>query len=170
MKSRGGLGREVRFPLSPLPLPRFYFFALLFTSHPSPLSERLGQAILKICQGIKFPCICVKFYFKLFHISNSCSCNRCKPLIARLTWINDLAIAYVLSNLYATFARERVHSGSLSWFYICLHDTTTKCQGGASHPGVNSCRLLYRYRVNAKRPHVSVSNRSAGRLEWVAHA
>ena len=25
MKSRGGLGREVRFPLSPLSLPRFYF-------------------------------------------------------------------------------------------------------------------------------------------------
>ena len=30
MKSRGGLGREVReLPLSPLPLPRFYFFVLL---------------------------------------------------------------------------------------------------------------------------------------------
>ena len=29
----------------PLPLPRFYFFALLFTSHCSPLSERLQQAI-----------------------------------------------------------------------------------------------------------------------------
>ena len=43
MKSRGGLGREV--PLSPLLLPRFYFFALLFTSHRSPLSERLEQAI-----------------------------------------------------------------------------------------------------------------------------
>ena len=36
MKSRGELGREV--------LPRFYFFALLFTSHRSPLSERLEQA------------------------------------------------------------------------------------------------------------------------------
>ena len=34
MKSRGG----------PLLLPRFYFFALLFTSHRSPLSERLEQA------------------------------------------------------------------------------------------------------------------------------
>ena len=34
MKSRGGLGREV--PLSPLLLPRFYFFALLFTLHRSP--------------------------------------------------------------------------------------------------------------------------------------
>ena len=46
MKSRGGLGREVRepFPLSPLPLPRFYFLAFLFTSHRSPLSERLEQA------------------------------------------------------------------------------------------------------------------------------
>ena len=44
MKSRGGLGREVREPLSPLLLPRFYFFALLFTSHRSPLSERLEQA------------------------------------------------------------------------------------------------------------------------------
>ena len=39
MKSRGGLGREV------LLLPRFYFFALLFTSHRSPLSERLEQAM-----------------------------------------------------------------------------------------------------------------------------
>ena len=34
------------FPLSPLPLPRFYFFALLFTLHRSPLSERLEQARL----------------------------------------------------------------------------------------------------------------------------
>ena len=32
------------FPLSPLPLPHFYFFGLLFTSHLSPLSERLEQA------------------------------------------------------------------------------------------------------------------------------
>ena len=44
MKSRGGLGSEVREPLSPLLLPRFYFFALLFTSHRSSLSERLEQA------------------------------------------------------------------------------------------------------------------------------
>ena len=32
------------FPLSPLHLPRFYFCALLSTSHRSPLSERLEQA------------------------------------------------------------------------------------------------------------------------------
>ena len=41
MKRRGGLGREVR---EPLLLRRFYFFALFFTSHRSPLSERLEQA------------------------------------------------------------------------------------------------------------------------------
>ena len=37
MKSRGGLE-------TPLLLPRVYFFALLFTSHRSPPSERLEQA------------------------------------------------------------------------------------------------------------------------------
>ena len=37
----------------------------------------------------------------------------------------------------------RVHSGSLSWLYICLHDTITKCHAGTSHPGVSSPRLLY---------------------------
>ena len=38
MKSRGG-------PYFLYYLPRFYFFALLFTSHRSPLSERLEQAV-----------------------------------------------------------------------------------------------------------------------------
>ena len=77
----------------------------------------------------------------------------------------------------ATFAPEWVHSNSLSWLYICLHDTTTKCHASASSP-----RLLYRGEnftpvrnlatvyVNAKRAHVSVWSRSAGRLERVAHA
>ena len=39
------------FPLSPLLLPSFYFFALLFTSQRSPLSERLEQA--KIAEGAR---------------------------------------------------------------------------------------------------------------------
>ena len=43
-----------------------------------------------------------------------------------------------------TFAPERVHSGSLSRLYICLHDTTTKCYAGASHPGVSSPRFSHR--------------------------
>ena len=44
----------------------------------------------------------------------------------------------------ATFAPEQVHSSSLSWLYICLHDTTTKCHAGASHPGVSAPRFFYR--------------------------
>ena len=82
----------------------------------------------------------------------------------------------------ATFAPEWVHSCSLSWLYICLNDTTTKCHAGTSRPVVSSPRLFtgarislryeisQRYHVNAKRPPISVWNRSAGRLERVAHA
>ena len=62
MKSRGGLGREVREPLSPLLLPRFYFSGLLFTSHRSPLSERLEQAM------------------------NQCSCITFKSTLKKLNW------------------------------------------------------------------------------------
>ena len=44
----------------------------------------------------------------------------------------------------ATFAPGRVYSGSLSWLCNCLHDTTTKCHAGASHPSASSPRFLYR--------------------------
>ena len=44
-RSDGGKRCEVKEAI-PLPLPRFYFFALLFTSHRSALSERLEQAKL----------------------------------------------------------------------------------------------------------------------------
>ena len=44
----------------------------------------------------------------------------------------------------ATFAPERVHSGSLSWLYIFLHDTNTKCYAGTSHPSVSSPLFSYR--------------------------
>ena len=42
-RSDGGERCEVKEAI-PLPLPRFYFFVLLFTSHRSALSERLEQA------------------------------------------------------------------------------------------------------------------------------
>ena len=45
------------FPLSPLLLPGFYFFRLLFTSHRSPLSERLEQAMYKSeCERCRHVC------------------------------------------------------------------------------------------------------------------
>ena len=54
-----------------------------------------------------------------------------------------ITLGSVIHDTGATFARERVHFGSLSWVYICLHDTTTKCHAGTSHPGVSSPRFLY---------------------------
>ena len=82
----------------------------------------------------------------------------------------------------ATFASERVLSGSLSWLYIWLHDTTTNVMPVRVTPAwvhPRSCtreRISLRYEisqlyhVNSKRPPVSVSNRSASRLERVAYA
>ena len=60
MKSRGGLGREVR---EPLLLPRFYFFALPFTLHRSPLSERLEQAnkVLVLTEFCDFKMAAIKW-------------------------------------------------------------------------------------------------------------
>ena len=84
----------------------------------------------------------------------------------------------------ATFAPERVHYCSLSWLYICLHDTTTKYNVMPArvtpawvHPGCCTgarislrYEISQRYHVKAKRPHVSVWNGSVGRLEREAHA
>ena len=63
----------------------------------------------------------------------------------------------------ATFAPRRVHSGSLSWLYICLH-TTTKCHAGASRPGVSSLRLSHRGEISlrceiSQRCHVETTTR-----------
>ena len=59
MKSRGGLGREVRSvpaPLSPVPL---YFSSLSYTPDRSPLSERLEQAKAFPLSPLLLP----RFYF-----------------------------------------------------------------------------------------------------------
>ena len=63
---------------------------------------------------------------------------------AILSDLSKLSLRGCLHDTGATFDPQRVHSGSLSWLYTCLHDTTTKCHAGASHPGVNSPRFLYR--------------------------
>ena len=47
-EKKRGTGERVA-GTSPLLLPRFYFFALLFTSQRSPLSERLEQAMNYSC-------------------------------------------------------------------------------------------------------------------------
>ena len=60
--------------------------------------------------------------------------------------LSGLHVRGCLHDTVTTFAPTfaQVHSISLSWLYSCLHDTTTKCHAGASHPGVSSPRFLYR--------------------------
>ena len=60
------------------------------------------------------------------------------PLFYSLHLLPVVALRGRLQDTVATFAPERVHSGFLSWLYICLHDTTTKCHAGASHPDLSS--------------------------------
>ena len=84
-----------------------------------------------------------------------------------------------LQDTGATFEPARVHSDSLSWLYICLHYTATKCHADASHTGVSSSRLLYwNENFTPVRNFVTVSCkretttrfRSASGLERLAHA
>ena len=60
----------------------------------------------------------------------------------------DLFTLVVQGGVYMTpgplSSPEQVHSGSLSWLYICLHDTTKKCYPVTSHPGVSSPRSSHR--------------------------
>ena len=52
-----------------------------------------------------------------------------------------------LHDMGATFIPARVHSGSLLWLCIRLHDTNTKCHAGASHTGASSPRFLCRSEI-----------------------
>ena len=53
--------------------------------------------------------------------------------------LSGLHVRGCLHDTVTTFAPTfaQVHSISLSWLYSCLHDTTTKCHAGVSHPGVS---------------------------------
>ena len=72
-------------------------------------------------------------YFSLFHYVEKFNLEMIKR-----DW-RGTPLRGCLHDTGATFAPERVHSGCLSWLYICLHDTTTKF-----HSGVSSPRFLYR--------------------------
>ena len=52
-----------------------------------------------------------------------------------------------LHDIGATFIPARVHSGSLLWLCIRLHDTNTKCHAGASHTGASSPWFLCRSEI-----------------------
>ena len=96
------------FPLSPLLLPRFYFFALLFTSHRSPLSQRLEQA--RICMDWeKTYCFCNVRKWKDFSKKkkNSSPYIKCASVTSLLygPWTN----LWLFSGLYCQRFSHYIH-------------------------------------------------------------
>ena len=98
----------------------------------------------------------------LTHTSNKTdTLNWSLPFYIPLGW---LFIRGCLHDTGATFAPQRVHSSSLSWLYICLHDTTTnfmlaQVTPAWVHPGSCTgarisfrCEISQRYHVNTKQP------------------
>ena len=79
----------------------------------------------------------------LVMLGNFCTRPRARSRTG-LNLTRNYCLRGCLHDTGATFAPERVHSGSLSWLYICLQDTTTKCYAGVSHPGVSSPRFSHR--------------------------
>ena len=61
--------------------------------------------------------------------------------------VGHLSLRGCLHDIGATFNPARVHSGSLLWLCIRLHDTNTKCHAGASHIGASSPRFLCRSEI-----------------------
>ena len=59
----------------------------------------------------------------------------------------DIQFRGCLHDIGTTFIPARVHSGSLLWLCIRLHDTNTKCHAGASHTGASSPRFLCRSEI-----------------------
>ena len=61
--------------------------------------------------------------------------------------VKDFRLRGCLHDTGATFIQARVHSGSLLWLFIRLHDTKAKCHAGASHTGASSPRFLCRSEI-----------------------
>ena len=98
-----------------------------------------------LVECFNFQLILLKFFIVLCFYNSKSSGFHCRAnLYANVGLLTRIIHWGWLHDTGATFAAEWVHSGSLSWLYICLHDTTAKCHAGASHPGVSSPRLLYR--------------------------
>ena len=66
---------------------------------------------------------------------------------ATLSLQNITGLGGCLHDIGATFIPARVHSGSLLWLCIRLHDTNTKCHASASHTGTSSPRFLCRSEI-----------------------
>ena len=121
--------------------PRIFFQ----TAWPQALEKHI-QILFNFCEVTAEGYICLDQYltsFALIYLDSASPLFTSRALCTRCNFSNSL-LRGCLHDTGATFAPERVHSGSLSWLYICLHDTTTKGYAGASHPGVSSPRFSHR--------------------------
>ena len=85
---------------------------------------------------------------------DSCLHNKKNSLTATFKSIGCTTYMWIIQTVRgclhdtrATFIPARVHSGSLLWLCIRLHDTKAKCHGGASHTGASSPRFLCRSEI-----------------------
>ena len=76
--------------------------------------------------------------YHIFLINPLCLCLKLLQFFGA-----SLLLRGCLHDTGVTEAPVEVHSSSLSWLSICLHDTITKCHAGMSHSGVSSPWLLY---------------------------
>ena len=123
----------------------------------------------------------------LITLPTICSMADPKQRYSRMTFQSNWLLYLVqlkgcLHDTGATFAPEWAHSGSLSWLYIFYMIPPQNVMPALVtpawvHPGCCTgarislrYEISQRYHINTKQPQVSVWNRSAGRLEWVAHA
>ena len=121
--------------------PRIFFK----TAWPQALEKHI-QILFNFCEVTAEGYICLDQFltsFALIYLDSASPLVTSRALCTRCNFSNSL-LRGCLHDTGATFATERVHSGSLLWLYICLPDTTTKCHAGVSYPGMSSPRFLYR--------------------------
>ena len=111
--------------------PRIFFQ----TAWPQALEKHI-QILFNFCEVTAEGYICLDQFltsFALIYLDSASPLVTSRALHTRCNFSNSL-LRGCLHDTGATFATERVHSGSLLWLYICLPDTTTKCHAGVSSP------------------------------------
>ena len=111
--------------------PRIFFQ----TAWPQALEKHI-QILFNFCEVTAEGYICLDQFltsFVLIYLDSASPLVTSRAVCTRCNFSNSL-LKGCLHDTGATFATERVHSGSLLWLYICLPDTTTKCHAGVSSP------------------------------------
>ena len=90
-----------------------------FCHQSSPVSQKAWTLPWKLRELKKYP-------------QKTCGYGQPRGHLIRV--LNERSVRGCLHDTGATFIPARVHSGSLLWLCICLHNTKAKCHAGASSP------------------------------------